>query len=101
MDNELLPVQEAARRLGIAPATLYDWLGQSDHRLLLIRGRRVTVDYLQGGPKGQGRIRISVNEIERIKQLMRVRPQPLQVRRPPARRTSFPGITVPLGRPPD
>ena len=38
-------------------------------------------------------------EVERLKNLMRVRPQPLLPRRPPIRPTTFPGITVSLGRP--
>jgi hypothetical protein len=99
MPEELLSTQEAARRLGMAVATLYDWLGRSDRGLLVLRGRRVTVDYLQGGPQGQGRIRLEASEVERLKDLMRARPQALRARRPPLRRDSFPGITVPLGRP--
>ena len=99
MDDELLSAQEAARRLGITATTLYDWLGQSNHGLLVIRGQRVAIDYLQGGTKGQGRIKITQGEVERIKDLMRVRAQYGAVRRAPVRRDSFPGITVPLGRP--
>lgn len=99
MSEELLTAQEAARRLGIAVASLYDWLGQSDRGLLVIRGQPVTIDYLQGGAQGQGRIRIEAGEAERLKGLMRVRPQPLLPRRPPIRQSTFPGITVPLGRP--
>jgi transposase-like protein len=99
MDDELLSAQEAARRLGITPATLYDWLGQSNHGLFVIRGQRVAIDYLQGGAKGQGRIKVAAGEVARIKDLMRVRTQHVTVRRPPIRRDSFPGITVPLGRP--
>jgi hypothetical protein len=101
MDDDLLTAQEAARRLGITPVTFYDWLGRSDHGLLVIRGQRVTVDYLQGGANGQGRIIISAGEVERIKELMRVRPRQLPVRQPSTRRESFPGITVALGRPPN
>lgn len=99
MSEELLSAREAARRLGITVATLYDWLGQSDRGLLVIRGQPVTIDYLQGGSQGQGRIRIEIREVERIKDLMRVRPQRLAPRRQPIRQSSFPGITVPLGRP--
>ena len=99
MGDELLPAQEAARRLGITVVTLYDWLGQSNRGLLVIRGQRVVIDYLQGGPKGQGRIQIPAQEIERIKDLMRVRSRATTVRRPPIQRASFPGITVPLGHP--
>jgi transposase-like protein len=101
MSVELLCVKEAARRLGIAATSLYDWLSQSDHGLLVIRGQSVTVDYYQAGPQGQGRIRIEAAEVERIKELMRVRPQPIPVRRPQIHHATFPGITVTLGRPND
>ncbi|MBW3598413.1 MAG: DNA-binding protein [Planctomycetes bacterium] len=85
--------------MGVSVTTLYEWLGNSDRGLLVIRGRRVSIDYLQGGPQGQGRIRIELTEVERIKELMRVRAQPSPPRRPPVRRNTFPGITVKLGRP--
>jgi hypothetical protein len=99
MDEKLLSAREAARRLGIAVTSLYDWLGQSDRGLLVIRGQPVIIDYLQGGSQGQGRIRIEAGEVDRLKNLMRVRPQPATPRRPPIPQISFPGITVPLGRP--
>jgi hypothetical protein len=99
MSDELLSSREAARRLGITVTTLYDWLGQSDRRLLVIRGQRVSINYLQGGPQGQGRIRIEAAEVERLKNLMRVRSEPHVLRRPPIPQDIFPGITVPLGRP--
>jgi hypothetical protein len=60
----------------------------------------VTINYLQGGPQGQGRIKIEAGEVERLKELMRVRPQAPPPRRLPVRRDAYPGITVPLGRPP-
>lgn len=90
---------EAARLLGITVTTLYDWLSQSDYGLLQIRGEKVTVDYLQAGPAGHGRIRIAASEVERLLELMRVKPKQIVTRRPPLQRTTFPGITVPLGRP--
>jgi hypothetical protein len=99
MAEVLLSAREAARRLGVAVPTLYDWLGRSDRGLLVIRGRPVTIDYLQGGPRGQGRIRIEAAEVERLMDLLRVRPAPARIRRPPATPARFPGITVPLGRP--
>ena len=99
MTQDLLSVKEAARRLGLATASLYDWLGRSDRGRLVLRGRPVTIDYFQGGPQGQGRIRIEADEVERLKDLLRVRPQRTVPRRPPVRRCSFPGITVELGRP--
>lgn len=101
MDNELLNADEAARRLGISTASLYGWLAQSNAGNLVIRGQAVTIDYLQGGPKGEGRIKIEASEIERLKDLMRVRPHSSTPRRPPIRQGYFPGITVKLGRPND
>ena len=83
----------------MAVASLYDWLGRSDRGLLVLRGRPVTIAYLQGGPQGQGRIHIEASEVERLKDLLRVRPQTHTPRRRPVRRDRFPGITVPLGRP--
>ena len=97
--DELLNALEAARRLGIRSTTLYDWLGSSRRGLLEIRGQRVTIEYFQGGPKGQGRIFLEAAEVERIREFMRVRQTILPVRRAPIRRAMFPGITVPLGRP--
>lgn len=96
----MLSPKEAARRLGVKVTTLYDWLGQSDHSLLVIRGQRVTIRYLQSGPKGQGRIRLTACEIERLKDFMEVRPQAARLRQQPLQTKTFPGITVPLGRPP-
>jgi hypothetical protein len=99
MDGELLSARDAARRLGISVTTLYGWLGLSDYGLLIIRGRRVTVSYLQGGPQGCGKIAIETEEVERLKQAMRVKGQGFA---PPRRSVSpkqFPGIHVPLGRP--
>jgi hypothetical protein len=101
MPEDLLTTQEAARRLGISRASLYGWLSQSDAGSLLIRGQPVTVDYLQSGGKGQGRIRIEAQEVERLKDLMRVHPRPSEARRPPVQASRFPGITVKLGRPPE
>jgi hypothetical protein len=101
MTDELLSTSEAARRLGIAATSLYDWLAQSDAGTLVIRGQQVTVDYLQGGAKGQGRIKIDVREVERLKDLMRVHPHPSHQRRLPTRQESYPGITVTLGCPRD
>jgi hypothetical protein len=86
MANDLLSTTKAARRLGISRASLYDWLAQSDGGTFVLRGRPVTIDYFQGGAKGQGRIKIEANEIERLKELMRVRPQPARRRRPPTPR---------------
>jgi hypothetical protein len=97
--DELLTAAEAARRLGIRVTTLYDWLGRSRIGQLEIRGQRVTIDYLQGGARGQGRVRIEAAEIDRLRELMRVRPLPAVPRVPPTKSMQWPGITVPLGKP--
>jgi hypothetical protein len=101
MSEELLTIRDSAHRLGIAATSLYQWLGQSDSGTLVMRGQPVTVDYLQGGPKGQGRIRIAAGEIERLKDLMRVHPSRHLPRRPVVKQEHYPGITVKLGRPQD
>ncbi|MCY2995960.1 MAG: DNA-binding protein [Planctomycetota bacterium] len=99
MATELLSTREAACRLGTSTTTLYDWLGLSDLGLLVIRGQTVTIQYFQGGPQGQGRIRIEAAEVERILELMRVHPQHAKPVRRPMPRQAYAGITVPLGRP--
>lgn len=97
--DQLLTAAEAATRLGITVTTFYDWLGRSRIDELEIRGRKVTIQYLQGGARGQGRIRIEAAEVERLRDLMRVHPRvpPQTIHRP--RAVAWPGITVPLGRP--
>lgn len=95
----LLSACEAARRLGIATTSLYQWLGDSDAGTFRIRGEFVRIAYFQGGPQGQGRIRIETNEVERLLDLMRSRPVSRLPRQPAIRRDSFPGISVRLGRP--
>ncbi|MCA9267166.1 MAG: helix-turn-helix domain-containing protein [Planctomycetales bacterium] len=99
MDRTLLTAQEAADRLGIARASLYDWLAASNAGTFRVRGQLFTIDYYQGGPRGQGSIRIRADEVDRIFEAMRVRPTPQPQRRPPQATLHFPGITVPLGRP--
>ena len=99
VSDELLTAAEAARRLGIAVTTLYDWLGRSRIGELEIRGRRVTIDYLQAGAEGQGRIRIEAAEINRLRELMRVQALSVVRRAPRTTPMHWPGITVPLGRP--
>ena len=96
---ELLSAKEASRRLGISVGSFYDWLGQSDRGIFVIRGQPLTIDYLQGGPRGQGRIKITADEVERIKERMRVRPQRSLERSHPSSSDRFPGIIVKLGRP--
>ena len=97
--DDLLASTAAAQRLGISVSCLYQWLAASDQGELLIRGERVTIAYLQGGPSGQGRIKIAVTEVERLQDLMRVVPRHRHQRRTPVQPKSFPGITVPLGLP--
>jgi hypothetical protein len=101
MSDDLLSTDKAAQRLGISRATLYQWLADSDAGTLVIRGQPVTIDYLQGGAKGQGRIRIEVQEVKRLRELMRVRPRPMRQRRPFTKRHHYPGIYVELGNPGD
>ena len=101
MSGVLLSPKQASEHLGIAVATLYDWLGQSDWGVLQIRGQPATIGYYQGGPRGQGRIRIDELEVERIRELMRVIPQAPHKANSPLVRDRFPGIKVPLGRPKD
>ncbi|MDP6720848.1 MAG: DNA-binding protein [Pirellulaceae bacterium] len=101
MSSELLSSEKAAQRLGITIPTLYDWLSRSDAGEFVIRGQSMSIAYLQGGRRGQGRIQIEVAEIERLQESMRVHPQPKRRRRQPVQLQEFPGITVPLGRPED
>ncbi len=99
-ESDLLSAQEAARRLGIAVRSLYDWLNQSDCGEFVVHGAPVTIDYFQTGDRGQGRIRLEVREVKRLKELFRVRPRKLVPRRSPTKHQAYPGITVELGRPP-
>lgn len=99
MSDELLSTTDAARRLGVCRATLYGWLGESDTGSFLLRGQPVTIQYFQSGARGQGRIKLEAQEVERVRNLMRVQPRPQTVRRPAIKQTEFPGIRVKLGRP--
>lgn len=99
MSCPLLSAQEAAQRLGVAVSSLCDWLARSDAGEFVLRGQPFTINYFQGGARGQGRIQIEEDEIERLREAMRVHPQTIRPRRPPVRVQHFPGITVPLGRP--
>ncbi len=99
MSNQLLTSHEAAKRLGLSVASLYEWLARSDSGEFILRGTPFTINYFQGGARGQGRIQIEASEIERIREAMRVRPQATPKRRTKVQPTHFPGITVPLGRP--
>ncbi len=101
MSQELLSSQDAARRLGIRPATLYDWLAQSDAGTFMIRGQSTTINYFQGGRKGQGRIQIEDQEVERLLDLMKVQPKTVPIRRPLQKPSTFQHITTKPGRPDD
>ena len=99
MADQLLSCSNAAARLGIAAATLYDWLSQSDGGDFLIRGEAVTIHYFQGGRKGQGRIKIAESELKRLLSLMAVTPHPAINRKIPRPKQSLQQITVKPGRP--
>ena len=99
MAEELLSTIEAARRLGTSRASLYAWLGESDTGSFIFHGQPVTIEYFQSGSRGQGRIKIEAQEVERLRDLMRVQPRSQPARRQPIKQTQFPGITVKLGRP--
>ncbi|MGE3806358.1 MAG: DNA-binding protein [Gemmataceae bacterium] len=99
MRQVLITAREAAQRLGIATATLYHWLQLSNAGAFVIRGQLTTINYFQGGRRGQGRILIDETELERLKECMRVVHRGPVSRRPPARSGNYPGINVPLGRP--
>lgn len=99
MPDQLLNSHEAAKQLGLSVTSLYDWLARSDCGEFILRGKPFTINYFQGGARGQGRIQIETSEIERIKEAMRVRPQAIPHRRQPIQKGHYPGITVPLGRP--
>jgi len=97
--DELLTAAVAAQMLGVSVTTLYDWLGQSNRGLLRIRNAPVSIDYLQGGPQGAGRIRIAATEVRRLIECMRVRPTAAPKRQLPTKSVAYPGIHVPLGKP--
>ncbi|MCG6157272.1 helix-turn-helix domain-containing protein [Rubinisphaera margarita] len=99
MRTDWLTAQEAAERLGISVLTLYDWLAQSNRGKFMLRGQAFSIDYLQGGRRGQGRIRIEADEIDRMLDAMRVKPRQRPRRRVPMPQQHYPGITVKLGYP--
>ena len=99
MTTDLLTTEAAAQRLGITRATLYDWLAQSDRGEFLIRGKPVTIGYYQSGRKGQGRIQIESQEIERLLGFMRVSPKQQNERKLPSKNQTYRHISAKLGRP--
>jgi len=99
-ENEPLTAEESAKRLGVDRLTLYGWLSKSDCGELVIRGHHVIIQYRQTGARGQGKIAIEAQEIERLKKLMQVTPRrPKKFRPPPPRKQHYPGIFVTPGRP--
>ena len=101
MDSTLLTADDAATRFGISRTTLYDWLAQSDGGWFMLRGQAVTIDYLQGGRRGQGRIKIKRTEVDRLLELMRVKPKLTRTRVVPRPKAALTHITAKLGRPID
>lgn len=99
MPDEFLNTADASKRLGITRSAFYAWLAESDAGSFRIQGQPVAIRYYQTGGRGQGRIRIEIQEIERLRDLMRVRPHHQLQRQPPVKQCQFPGITVKLGRP--
>jgi len=97
--DRMLSAKDAAAVLGITTSTWYDWLSQSNAGTFEVCGEPITINYYQGGRRGQGRIKIDALEIERLQEAMRVHPQSPPKRRQPSKPLHFPGITVPLGRP--
>ncbi|MFC1597784.1 helix-turn-helix transcriptional regulator [Planctomycetota bacterium] len=97
MEDDLLSTSEAARRLGLSRSTLYEWVARSNAGTLRLRGQPVAIDHFRTGAKGQGPIQFEAKEIQRLRELMRVRPHALHQRRPPKQRRHFPGIYVELG----
>ena len=98
----LLSSKQAADMLGVSVLTLYGWLGLSDTGEFDIRGEPVTIEYYQGGRKGQGRIRVEESEVLRLLSLMRSTPKPQHKRQTPMKKSEpFRHITTKLGRPDD
>jgi hypothetical protein len=97
--DPMLTARDAAALLGIGVTTFYAWLSQSDAGKFELRGQSITIDYYQGGRRGQGRIKLEPSEIDRLLKAMRVKPAPQPKRHVPSKPPDFPGITVPLGRP--
>lgn len=95
----LLSSAEAAAFLGIERTTLYCWLSQSNVGQFSIRGHKTTIGYFQGGRRGQGRIQIEQQELDRLLQLMRVEPKRVVPRRQPTHRKPYQHISVTPGRP--
>ena len=101
MDSTLLTADDAATQLGVSRTTLYDWLAQSDGGRFMLRGQLVTINYLQGGRRGQGRIKIERTEVDRLMELMRVNPKLTRVRVAPRPKAALRHISAKLGRPVD
>jgi hypothetical protein len=101
MSSDLLSTDEAAQRLGMSRATIYQWLAESDAGTFVLRGCPVSINYFQTGARGRGRIMIEAGEVERLKDLMRVKPNSGRPRAPPKKRSNLRYISAKLGRPDD
>jgi hypothetical protein len=101
MVDQLITSKSAAESLGINVLTLYDWLSQSDAGTFKLRGESVTIEYYQGGARGQGRIRMSLAEVQRLLSLMRVTSgsRPVPTRRQVKMKRTLQHITTRPGRP--
>ncbi len=101
MTGKLLTSTEAAQRLGISTCRLYEWLTLSDRGDFVLRGVPITINYFQSGARGQGRIKIAAEEVERLLAQMRVRPAHRRRRRSRVQQPILQHITAKLGRPDD
>jgi len=100
-NNSLFSAELAAEQLGVSVPTLYGWLNQSDVGEFIIRGIPTTIEYYQGGRRGQGRIKMHAQEVERLLSMMRVVPKMPSRRRNTPKKTTLRYITGKLGRPND
>lgn len=101
MSRSRLSSRDAAELLGISRSTLYGWLAQSDAGEFEVRGQQVTIDYYQRGRRGQGRIQLKLQEVERLLSLMRVAPKPARVHKRQKKQPQLQHITTKLGLPED
>ena len=101
MSQQLLSSKEAAEMLGVSVLTLYGWLAQSNVGEFEIRGEMTTIEYFQGGKRGQGRIQIDRAEVQRLQELMKVKPTSSTRMQRPRKQSALPHITVKLGVPDD
>ena len=101
MPSDLLNAREAAQRLGISVHTLYGWLSASSKGRLEIHNRPLSINYFQTGRRGQGRIKIESQEIDRLLLLMQPKPESTARRKRSKAAPALQHITTPLERPDD